>query len=169
MKRRVALALAAVAGLSLLLRFASSADRVRTSVRNCDRISKPFAQSYDSRMRAVLLLLALAVASAVPVTSAATASRSGLRGLVTRGPTRPVCIAGMPCTAPAKGVLLTFKGAHATRSARTGIDGRYRVMLPPGRYTVAISPRTFGYTPRVAAVTAGRVAVRNFTIDTGIR
>lgn len=97
------------------------------------------------------------------------ATTSGLRGLVTRSPAMPVCQAGIPCSAPAKHLTLTFTRGALARSVTTGDDGRYRIALPAGMYTVKIATARFGYSPRTAAVPAGRVAVRNFQIDTGIR
>lgn len=93
----------------------------------------------------------------------------GLRGRVTRSPVTPVCQVGGPCSAPAKHLKLTFTRRGFARSATTGDEGRYRVMLPAGTYAVKIATARFGYSPRTAIVRAGRVAVRNFTVDTGIR
>ena len=81
----------------------------------------------------------------------------------------PVCQAGVPCSAPAKHLTLTFTRGALSRSATTGDDGRYRVALPAGTYAAKIPSAHFGYTPHTATVLAGRVAVRNFSIDTGIR
>jgi hypothetical protein len=109
-------------------------------------------------------LVALVLTLALP----AGAATSGLRGLVTRGPTSPVCREGVSCTAPAKDVLVTFHKTGLTRSVRTGSDGRYRIVLPAGTYAVTLT-RAFRFSPRSAVVPAGRMGVRNFAIDTGIR
>jgi hypothetical protein len=117
-------------------------------------------------------LAAIAIAISLAAASAATATtRSGLRGVVRRAPISPVCIAEKPCSAPVKHAKLTFTRGTVSRSLVTDADGRYRVLLAPGRYTVRIGATVarLGSKPHAAVVTAGRISVRNFTIDTGIR
>ena len=122
----------------------------------------------------MLLTVSLLAASLVAVMPSATASssRSGLRGLVTLSPTRPVCIEGQPCSKPAARVLLVFRrdGSIVAR-VTTGVEGWYRVLLRPGLYTV-VAPRYLrgsGVTPRTVRVTKGRVARIDLEIDTGIQ
>ncbi len=107
---------------------------------------------------AALLALALAV--------------TGLHGIVTRGPTRPVCEVGVPCSAPATGSVLVFSrnGAVAAR-VRVAVGGRYNVRLQPGLYAVRLAPtpRIGGLKPVGARVRAGAPARLDFQIDTGIR
>jgi hypothetical protein len=117
-------------------------------------------------------LAAIAIAISLATASAATATtRSGLRGVVRRAPISPVCIAEKPCSAPVKHAKLTFTRGTVSRSVFTDADGRYRVLLAPGRYSVRIGATVarFGSKPQTAVATAGRITVRNFTIDTGIR
>ena len=106
------------------------------------------------------------LAFAVP---ASAATKSGLRGIVMRAPVSPVCSAELKCSAPAKGVELTFVRRGHTWKTTTDADGRYRILLRPGIYTVAINPGI--HEPRSWRVTVvrGIVAVHNFTFDTGIR
>lgn len=98
---------------------------------------------------------------------------SGVHGIVTRGPTTPVCRVGVPCSAPAVGAVLVF--SRAGRSAvrvRAGAGGRYSVSLAPGFYTVTVSPVPrigFGIRPTRVHVAPGIDARLNFLIDTGIR
>ena len=113
-----------------------------------------------------LVLLTLALPAG------ATTSPSGLRGIVLRGPTQPVCREGVPCDAPAANLVLRFSrsgrfGARAT----TGPRGGYRVLLAPGRYGVSTGQRTIGVglTPRFAVVPRGGIARVDFDLDTGIR
>jgi hypothetical protein len=117
----------------------------------------------------ILALFALAL-----VAPASATTGQGLYGLVVRGPTKPVCSIGEPCSEPAAQTKLRFlRGGSVVSSVVTDMRGRYRVRLRPGLYTV-----------RVAGVPAGglggridpdRVRVRaawhrqNFDIDTGIR
>ena len=97
----------------------------------------------------------------------------GLHGVVTRGPTTPVCKAGSPCTAPAVGADLVFSRAgHTDIRIRTGAGGRYSIMLAPGLYLVSLSttPRIgFALRPTTVRVTEGTNRRIDFSIDTGIR
>ena len=118
-----------------------------------------------------LSVSALVLAGTLAIASApgATNRPSGLRGVVTKGPTTPVCRAETPCSAPAPHVALVFVRGGITRRVTTGNDGRYRVTLIPGTYQVRIPGARFGSMPRTAVVPAGRIAVEDFSIDTGIR
>jgi hypothetical protein len=111
--------------------------------------------------------LAVAIVGSAPYAGAGTSS--GLRGVVHRGPVTPVCLAGVPCDRPAGHVRLTFSRNGVAKAALTDAAGRYRIVLAPGSYAVRISPAPFRFTPRTATVTRGRMAVRDFWIDTGIR
>ena len=95
----------------------------------------------------------------------------GLHGVVTRGPTTPVCQVGKPCSEPAAGAVLVFsRGGRAGVRVRTGVDGRYSVRLPAGIYAVRLKPAQ-----RIGGLSPSRVRVRvtmnrlDFRIDTGIR
>jgi hypothetical protein len=109
----------------------------------------------------------------VSVLFATLALTSGLHGIVTRGPTTPVCIVGVPCSAPAVGAVVVFSRAgHTVLRIRTGAGGRYSVHLTPGYYTVAISPVPrigFGIRPARVHVRRNVDARLDFSIDTGIR
>ena len=98
---------------------------------------------------------------------------SGLHGVVTRGPTRPVCQVGTPCTAPAVGAVLLFsRDGHVVARVRAGAGGRYSVRLLPGYYAVSLSPAPrigTGMRPREVHVAAGVFARVDFSFDTGIR
>ena len=112
---------------------------------------------------ALALVLSVAVASG--------ASRSGLHGVVLIDPAYPVCKVGLPCTRPAKNVWLVFLRHGHTARTRTGDDGRYRIALPAGAYTVTSPNHLAG-----RGLTPGRVMVRtsvyrrvSFRLDVGIR
>jgi hypothetical protein len=98
---------------------------------------------------------------------------SGLHGVVTRGPTTPVCQVGKPCSAPAVGAVLLFsRSGKVVARVRAGAGGRYAVHLRSGYYAVRVSP-----TPKARAdLRPLQVRVRarvfrrlDFEIDTGIR
>jgi hypothetical protein len=104
------------------------------------------------------------------------ATVSGLQGLVSKGPTTPVCRPSKPCTAPAQVTLLFRRtgvaGTARTYRARSGADGRYRISLSPGYYSVTTLERigiTRNIRPRAVHVRVGHVDRLDFSIDTGIR
>lgn len=124
---------------------------------------------HPERMRSAATL-GLVVLAACSVASGAT-GRSGLRGTVFRGPTTPVCRAGTPCTAPAAHVVVVFRrNGHAIRT-RTDARGRYRIVLAPGTWQIALASRRSGFriAPRQVKVVAGRFRIVRLSIDTGIR
>jgi len=105
-------------------------------------------------------------------TSAPASAPGGLRGLVSRSPITPVCMQGVPCSAPAKNTLLVFSRKGRSVSTRTDGAGHYRVALAPGWWSVRTArPLRIGsgISPRDVRVFAARFRVVNFDIDTGIR
>ena len=122
----------------------------------------------------MLLTLSLLAAGLVAVMPSAAASppRSGLDGLVTLSPARPVCIEGQPCTKPAARVLLVFRrNGDVVARVTTGVKGWYKVLLRPGTYAI-VAPgyvRGSGVTPRTVRVRKGKVARVDLEIDTGIQ
>ncbi len=118
----------------------------------------------------VLALTMLTLALAAPAVSAT--GQSGLRGVVMRGSTSPVCRADEPCEAPAANVVLVFKQAgHVVARTTTGPKGGYRVGLKPGRYVVTTARRTIGagVTPRMVVVPRERFARVDLHLDTGMQ
>lgn len=99
---------------------------------------------------------------------AAVAALVLLHGLVTIGPTTPVCRVGTPCSRPGSKVVLTFSRAGRSVSVKTDTAGRYRVRLAPGRWRVQAS---VGMRLLPVVILVPRVATvrRDFAIDTGIR
>ena len=127
---------------------------------------------------AVLTLAALALTGLGPwAARAGEATKpqqvSGLRGVVMRGPIRPVCLDYQPCDAPAAGIVLQFRrGDQVVARAKTGDAGVYRVELKPGVYTVRtgnVQPIGRRLTPVEVSVPRGRVARIDFHLDTGIQ
>jgi hypothetical protein len=120
-------------------------------------------------MRSLAALAALVAASS----AGAATSSSGLRGVVMRGPIVPVCAVEQPCDAPAKDVTLVFsRNGRVVRRPTTNDQGRYRVRLPVGLYTVRTATKTTvgpGVTPATARVKANLYRRVDFFIDTGIR
>lgn len=117
-------------------------------------------------------ILVLALAFAVVAPAAASTEESGLRGVVTRESTSPVCRVDVPCEEPAARLALVFKRAgRVVGRTTTGPRGGYRISLKPGTYTVTTAKRTIGVglTPRKAVVRPGRFARVDFYLDTGIQ
>ena len=114
-------------------------------------------------------LVAIVVAAAACALPAGATTAPGLHGIVTRGPITPVCTPDAPCTAPAKGAVLSFRSeGGAVHKVTVGSDGSYRLALAPGRYTVTTASRR-PISPSAVKVLAGRDRKVDFSIDTGIR
>lgn len=124
-------------------------------------------------MRVAIGTLFLALVLAGAAGARTTTSSSGLRGIVTRGPITPVCAVEQPCTGPARNVTLLFsRNARVMGRAVTNDEGRYRVRLPAGLYSVRRPGAVTigrGLEPDHARVRAGRFMRVDFFIDTGIR
>jgi hypothetical protein len=119
-------------------------------------------------MRRIVLFAAIAL---VPAAPAAGVTRTGLYGVVMRGPIVPVCTTESPCDAPAAGVKLFFAHNGNVASVVTNSLGRYRIALVPGTYSVRTGTSTRigrGLEPRTVVVPAGWKR-QAFSIDTGIR
>jgi hypothetical protein len=93
----------------------------------------------------------------------------GLYGVVTRGPTKPVCQVDMPCSAPYSHATLVFTRPGMTRRVTTDALGKYRVALPAGSWSLRVQSSRFGWTPRTVTVPRGRYGRVNVDVDTGIR
>jgi hypothetical protein len=122
-------------------------------------------------MRALVLLASLALV--VSAGAQATVSRGSLSGVVRRGPITPVCVVEQPCDEPAKGVTLLFsRNDRVVGRAVTDEQGRYRLRLPAGLYSVrrpAAASIDRKLEPNHVRVYGGRLARVDFSIDTGIR
>jgi hypothetical protein len=120
-------------------------------------------------MTRIVALCALA-ALAFGCGSAGGGTATGLKGYVKRGPTMPVCRIGVPCDAPARGVMLRFSRAgKVVATATTNNRGWYRVVLRAGRYSVGMNAKGEAFGPRTVTARTGRMTRRDFLIDTGIR
>jgi hypothetical protein len=113
-----------------------------------------------------MLALASAFAGAADSRNA-----SGLRGVVMRSPTTPLCLEDS-CEAPAKGLVLQFRRNGMLRAqVKTSQTGTYRVMLRPGSYSVTTPAlRPFQrLTPQLVRVPRGRVGRVDLNLDTGLQ
>jgi hypothetical protein len=94
---------------------------------------------------------------------------NGLYGVVTRGPTTPVCQVGVPCSAPYGHSTLVFSRTGITQRVTTDAKGKYRIGLAPGRWSLRVKNAHFGWKPTAVWVPKGRYAKLNVFVDTGIR
>ena len=105
---------------------------------------------------------------------AGAATGSGLFGLVTRGPTRPVCSNEDSCSEPAARTKLRFlRRTVVVATTVTDARGRYRVRLPRGVYVVRVAGAPASgiggrIDPASVRVRAGW-RHQDLDIDTGIR
>ncbi len=124
---------------------------------------------------------------ASPTAPAATATHvpagaSGVEGIVLVGPTCPVERVDSPCAdRPAAVALAAYAGtagaAQVVGTVTSGADGRFRLSLPPGTYTLQrapCDPRTGNCNfpriiPQPVTVRAGAYAAVVVHGDTGIR
>jgi hypothetical protein len=123
-------------------------------------------------MAKVWLLATLGLAVLAPQGAAATSR--GLYGVVMRGPTKPLCSSEESCTEPAAHVRLRFvRNGAAVSATTTDADGRYRVRLAPGLYSVRVAGSAAGgIGSRIAPANVRVRAIwrhQDFDIDTGIR
>ncbi len=123
-------------------------------------------------MRVVVAASATTLSLALAAGARAGVPSSGLQGLATLEPTRPVCIDTAPCTKPAARVVLLFlRNGRTAARIRTRADGAYRVLLRPGVFTVVAPAYRVGsgVTPRSVRVRQGCISRVDLRIDTGIQ
>jgi hypothetical protein len=125
------------------------------------------------RLALGLIVLAVFVVACEGDSSVARSGKSGIRGMVTAGPTCPVERPDQPCPpAPiaAPVVARTLGGRRIASGRSAPRDGRFRIVLSPGRYVV--TAETDGH-PRCPAVTVtvpfGHFAKADVACDSGIR
>ena len=123
---------------------------------------------------AVFATLALAASACEGDITLVVGDGTLLIGIVTRGPTEPVCRPTVPCEAPfAAGFTVTRNGVPVS-SFRSGTDGRFRVPLPaggtyhvvPGPDAPLLAPGSQSHEVNVHAGQVNEVALQ---FDTGIR
>jgi len=126
-----------------------------------------------SRLRWAVILLAVGALGLGGALVGCGGGKGGLYGTVTRGPTSPVCRAGVPCSEPASGARLVFeRDGRVAAQVVVAKDGSYSVSLAPGTYVVGVAPQPTigrGVDARTVRVTAARARRLDFQIDTGIR
>jgi hypothetical protein len=82
----------------------------------------------------------------------------------------PVCRVDTPCTAPYAHATLVFtRPGKTSRRVTTDAKGKYRLGLPPGRWSLRVREAQFTWKPTTVTVPRGRYAHVNVSVDTGIR
>ncbi len=118
-----------------------------------------------------------ASATGTPAAMAATATppasgETGIAGTATVGPTCPVERADSPCPdRPYEARITVWQGSTMVSETRSGADGRFTVLLPPGTYrVVGESGSTFPHgTETTATVVEGQLTQVTLRFDSGIR
>jgi hypothetical protein len=94
--------------------------------------------------------------------------RSGVEGIVMRGPITPVCVEGRPCDAPAAGVTVqAMQDGNVVATTVTDKNGRFMLPLAAGDYMIQALGR--GTEPKDVHVSEAKLSEVAFFIDTGIR
>lgn len=123
------------------------------------------------RIGVVVVLLALAAAACAR--GGAGDGTQGVRGVVLRGPMCPVEQKGSPCPEePVPDARITvLRDGEAVTIATSDRDGRFEIVLAPGRYTLEVEPGAAGLfaKPVEVDVPAGSFVRVDLVIDTGIR
>jgi hypothetical protein len=127
---------------------------------------------------AAILSVAAVLAAIVPVmTIAATptpgSSSSGIEGVIMVSPIRPGPIRkDGPSAAPAPNVtFVVMKADERVASLTTDAEGRFRILLPPGQYTVLREDpgARVGHWRFEAEVKAGEITTVRWVGDSGMR
>jgi len=126
------------------------------------------------RLPLLALLLVVPVACGGAVVNGSDAS--GIEGRATIGPQCPVEIVGSPCPDLAFSSVITVRTSdgNTVLVTETGDDGRFRIPLPPGTYTIEAEPVEPGGIARMEPLEPVTVRADTFTnvtisFDSGIR
>jgi len=127
------------------------------------------------------LLLLVALGALLPVASMAGESASpgadqttGIEGTITAGPSHGGPVReGVPSTMPLANMTFDVKqGEKVITSFTTDGEGHFKVMLPPGQYTVVRSGSRTAvgrYGPFEVTVSAGKMSSVQWECDPGLR
>ena len=133
---------------------------------------------YDSRRRAISMLCLRVLATALlgllsPSVTAAENGGSGIEALFLLGPVQGgPARQGVPNSVPFAGAPITIaKDGHTIATVTTDAEGRLRLPLAPGRYTLAVKGKAgFGRCgPFDVDVVAGEFQTRQWQCDSGLR
>ena len=98
---------------------------------------------------------------------------TGLTGTVVRSPVTPVCMVGVPCSAPFSAHFTVKSGSSTVASFMSDSLGSFTVMLLPGSYIIvpASDAPIIGASSQTKTVVVGpvRLTTVQLEFDTGIR
>jgi hypothetical protein len=124
-------------------------------------------------MVAAVLFMTGCAGSAIPGTPASSGADSGIEGIALAGPQCPVEIEGSPCPPKpiAIRVVVRDRSGGEVVTFQTAADGRFRVGLPPGRYTLSTADQAvlLFLKPTEVNVPEGSYVELQLDVDTGIR
>ena len=133
---------------------------------------------YDSRRPAISLLCFGVFVTALfwlvsPSVIFAGDESSGINALFVVAPVGGGAVRqGEPSSAPLAGAAIRIeRDGHTVATITTDAEGRFRIPLPPGRYTVAVKGKAgFGRCgPFPVEVVAGEFQTRQWQCDSGLR
>jgi carboxypeptidase family protein len=106
------------------------------------------------------------------VTNKGDAPESGIEGQISFGPLSPVARPGMANYRPYQASINVLdEQRRAVAQVQSDADGRFRVLLPPGRYV--LDPKASGRRPhaaqQVVTVHPGAITPVRINYDSGIR
>jgi len=110
-----------------------------------------------------------------PLPPPAPSGASGIRGLVTIGPTCPVVREGMQCDDQpySAKLIVTRAGGAIVARVTSGADGRYEIKVPPGTYEIGPEAgdilRWPTAPPQPVTVRSGTFTIVDISFDSGIR
>jgi hypothetical protein len=121
--------------------------------------------------KTVVALSIVALLSGCARSAASGNGDAGIQGVVRVGPTCPVEQAGNPCPDRPLATELEFvRGSDVVATVRSGEDGRFRVALEPGSYTIRSGKTGLpSLRPVQAMVPPHAFASVTLTFDSGIR
>lgn len=128
-----------------------------------------------STVRLVTVILAATVFAASPhAASPQVANESGIVGRVLRGPVEPgPTIAGAADEAPFRAIFHVLDSGREVARFESDEQGRFRVVLPPGKYTIVpdkSAPMLFPHQQtKNVTVPAGGYGEVTLRFDTGMR
>lgn len=98
-------------------------------------------------------------------------SSSGITGVVTIGPTSPVCVEGKPCSKPYSAtILVLLPDGQKITEFKSDASGNFNIALNPGKYILESEKNRFPQMRRqMVEVFWGQYTTVNIYFDSGIR
>lgn len=103
--------------------------------------------------------------------TSSTLSEAILTGVVTEGPTAPVCTTDKPCEKAVGNHTIEAldSSGNVAATSKTDENGQYTLRLRPGQYTLILVPEAgLGHANNQIDIKAG-TTVHDIMVDTGIR